>query len=45
MKNIWKILPVFVVEYWASRNCERLFISGVGKVVQPFKGFLITVKK
>jgi len=41
--NIWKILPFFIVEYFAKRNCDILYITPLGRVVQPFKNVTIKI--
>ena len=54
MLRIWlKILPVFVVEYIAKKNCERFMINlgTTGNpdsdrvVVNPFKGVYIEIEE
>ena len=43
LSNIWKIMPFFIVEYLAKRKCEQLYITPLGKVVQPFKNVVIKI--
>lgn len=44
MRAWCNILPMFVVRWYAEKNCERFRVDGVGVCVNPFGDVLIVVK-